>query len=154
MPVTGQVTVSIADYDGELSAARVNCTVLSAANFEAQATLRTTFRNALYAMTNGELQKTQYGNVSQDSISNADTAEAQREKKWLVSYHDSTSLKRYSFEIGCADLTLLDAEDRAHAEIGDAGIVDAFVAAAEAFMLSPTGGAIVIDEITLVGRNI
>ena len=35
--------------------------------------------------------------------------DAQREKKWLVRYHDATNQKKYSAEIPCADLSLLRA---------------------------------------------
>lgn len=153
MPVSGKYALSLLDYDSEVTTTSVNVPVLSAANYDAQATLRGNFRSALIAMTEGQVHRGEWGNVSLDSIDPATAQTAQREKKWLVDYHDTTSLKRYSFEIGCADLTLLDENDRAHAEIGDAGIVDAFVTAAEAYVLSPTGGAIVIDEITFVGRR-
>jgi len=153
MPVSGKASVTFADYDGEITTTSVNVLALSAANYDAQATLRTAFVAAMVAMTIGELQRSEYGNVSLQSITPASDVQAQREKKWLVDYHDATSLKRYSFEIGTADLDQLDPNDRAHAEIGDAGIVDAFVTAAEAYLLSPTGGAIVVDEITFVGRR-
>lgn len=154
MPVTGKLTISHIDYDGEVSNSFAHVTVLSAANFDAQATLRTNYVAAVEAIVLGNLQKTEYGNMSLQSNSASDDQDAQRELKWLVSYHDTTSLKRYSLEIGTADVAQLDPNDRAHANIGDAGVVDAFVTAFEAYVLSPTGGAVSVDEITLVGRPV
>lgn len=153
MPTTGKAAFTQADYDGEITTTSVSVPVITAANFDAQATLRNALMAAIQGITLGEYQRTEFGNVVLSSISKASDTGAQREKKWLVDYHDTTSLKRYSFEIGCADDAQLDAQDRAHAEIGDGDVVDAFVTAAEAYILSPTGGAIVIDEITFVGRR-
>lgn len=154
MPTLGFDSITFRDYDSELSNVRVNATVLTAANFDAQATLRNAFVSAMQAISLGVKGQESFGNQIVSSLSPAGNDAAQREQKWLVQYHDSTSLKRFSFEIPCADTGALDANDRAHAEIGDSGVVDAFVAAAEAYVLSPDGGAIVIDEITLVGRAI
>lgn len=154
MPVSGKLNITWADYDGEKGTASVHTTVLSAANYDAQETLRTAFVAAAEAMTLGELQKTDYGNVSLQSLDPASSAAAQREVKWLVQYHDDTTLKRYSIELPCADTAQLDPEDRANAEIGDAGIVDAFITAFEAYALTPDGNTAVVDEITLVGRNV
>lgn len=154
MPVTGQFNITYADYDGEKANAGVNVLALSAANYDAQETLRTAFVAAIEAMVLGELQKTEYGNRSLQSLDKAADPAAQRELKWLVQYHDATSLRRYSMEIPCADTDQLDPEDRANAEIGDAGIVDAFITAFEAYVLSPVGNAVEVDEITLVGRNV
>lgn len=153
MPTSGKASFSQADYDGEVTTTSVTVPALTAANFDSQATLRNALMAAIQGITLGEYQRTEFGNVVLSSISPSNDTAAQREKKWLVDYHDTTSLKRYSFEIGCADTDQLDAQDRAHAEIGDAGVVDAFVSAAEAYILSPTGGAIVVDEITFVGRR-
>jgi len=150
----GIMTVSQIDFDSEVTTAQFNVAAFTVGNFTAKEALCDALRDALAAITIGTVSKTVYGNVDLLSITPASAEAAQRELKWLVSYHDSTSLKRYSIEIGCADTDQLDPNDRAHAEIGDSGLVDAFVTAFEACVLSPTGGACVVDEITLVGRPV
>lgn len=142
------------DFDGEVTTFNINHAALTGANFAATETLLDSLRDAMAAITLGTVSKTRYGNEDLLSITKASAEAAQRELKWLVSYHDATSLKRYSVEIGCADTDQLDPNDRAHAEIGDAGLVDAFIAAFEAVAKSPSGGAVVVDEITLVGRPV
>jgi hypothetical protein len=152
--VSGQYSATFKDFDSEKATTGLHVAVLSAANYDAQETLRTNFTAALVAMSIGELQNTQYGNFSLQSIDKTDDVNAQRERKWRVDYHDATTFKPYRIEIPCADADLLDVNDRAHAEIGDAGIVDAFITAFEAYALSEVGNAIVVDEITMVGRNV
>lgn len=154
MAATGFDSQSWTDYDGERSAIRVRTAALTAANFDAQATLRSAAHIANAAMTLGVLAKNTFGNEDVVSLDSASDDAAQRELKWLVSFHDATSLKRGSFEIPCANTARLDPNDRAHAHIGDGAQVDAFVAAAEAFYQTADGHAIVIDEITLVGRRV
>jgi hypothetical protein len=142
------------DYDSEVTSFNIHHVALTAGNFAATETLLDSLRDAMAAITLGNVSKTRYGNEDLLSITPASAVTAQRELKWLVSYHDITSLLRYSVEIGCADTDQLDPNDRAHAEIGDAGLVDAFITAFEAVAKSPTGGAVVVDEITLVGRPV
>jgi hypothetical protein len=150
----GYSSFSQLDYDSEKTTFGIHHVALTAGNYAATETLLDSLRDAAAAITIGTLCQTQYGNVDLLSITPASAEAAQRELKWLVSYHDTTSLVRYSVEIGCADTDQLDPNDRAHAEIGDAGLVDAFITAFEAVAKSPTGGAVVVDEITLVGRPV
>jgi len=151
--MSGVLSLSYRDYDGEIGNVRFPVATLTSANFDAQAALHTSLKNALEAIVKGQRAKETLMNESIVSLANAADQDAQRELKWLVSYYVADNIMR-SIELPCADLTALDPNDRAHAEIGDAGIVDAFITAAEAYLLSPTGGAIVIDEITFVGRRI
>lgn len=154
MPTKGRLSVKMRDYGGEEGTFGVRATILDAANFDAQATLRNAFIDAVEDISLGLLGGYNYGNHVLTTLSNPAAEEAQRELKWLVQYHDNSTLQSYWFEVPCADPAQLDPNDRAHANIGDAGVVDAFVAAAEAYILSPTGGSITIDEITLEGRNV
>lgn len=140
------------DYDGEHSNVRVHCVPLTAANFDAQATLRAALNVAVANITLGVLHKNMYGGEDLVSNNKATDVAAQRELKWLVSYIDDTTMTKYSIEIPTADVAQLDPNDRAHAEIGDAGVVDAFVTAFEAFARSPVGNSVTVEEITLVGR--
>lgn len=150
----GYSSFSLLDYDGESTSFGINHVALTAGNYAATETLLDALRDAAAQMTLGTMAKTHYGNTDLLSITLPSDMAAQRELKWLISYHDTTSLKRYSVELGTADIDQLDPNDRAHAEIGDGGIVDGFIAAFEAVVKSPTGGAVVVDEITLVGRRV
>ena len=80
-----------------------------------------------------------------------------REDKWLVHYHDTTSEEKKSFSIPCrfptSDFTMIlgtdfmDPADPAWTALRDA-------MAAASFMVSNTGGAVALDAIQLVGRNL
>jgi len=150
----GKFMISFIDYDSEVATTSLNVAAMTAGNFAAQETLKDALRDAAAQMTIGNTAKTEYGNVDLLSITPASVEEAQRELKWLVSYHDSTTLKKQTCEIGTADPDQLDPNDRAHAHIGDSGIVDGFITAFEAVVLSDVGNAVVVDEITLVGRRV
>lgn len=155
MPSIGYANRSYYDYDGEVGTLRVYVPVFDAAGYAANSAAITTLWSAIDAITLGGLWKHEMGNRFTDPnpVTPADPT-AQRELKWLVQYHDSTTGKKYSTELPCADPAQLDPNDRAHAEIGDAGVVDAFVTAFEAIVKSEAGNAVVVDEITLVGRRI
>lgn len=151
----GFYRASIRDYDNEIGVVRVAVALLTAANFDAQATLRGNFATALNNMTAADtVSSYSHGNDSVANITPASDPAAQRELKWLVQWHETGQVKPYRMTIPCADTSLLDPNDRSHAEIGDAGTVDAFVTAFEAFVVGPNGSAAIVDEITLVGRNV
>jgi hypothetical protein len=152
MADVGFMTISQIDYDGEVTNTRLFNVAITAANFAAQETLKDSLRDSIAAITLGTVSKTVYGNEDLLSVTLPSDTEAQRELKWLVQYHDTTSLKLYSCEIGCADVSYLDANDRKHANIGAAGAIDTFITNFQAVVKSPTGGAVLVDEITLVGR--
>jgi hypothetical protein len=152
---TGYNGMTLRDYDNEVGRVRVRQETLTAANFDAQAALRGAFESAVVTMTEcAALASFSYGNEQTNSIVGAASTYAQRELKWLVQYHESGGTTPYSMTIPCAKTTLLDPNDKKHAHIGDAGVVDAFVTAFEAFVLGPNGSATVVDDITLVGRNV
>lgn len=157
MAVTAQWVYSQIDYDSEGTNAQFPVAVRTAANWAAEEILKGDLKIALAAMVRGTYTKESIGNYSTtvDPTPPIDP-EAQREDKWLVQYHDAVTGKKRSLEIGCADRSLLDPNDRAHAHIGDLGVVDAFVTAFEAAVISFDGGtnAVVVDEITYVARNL
>jgi hypothetical protein len=152
--MAGRFARTYKDYDGESSTMAFPIAAITAANYDAQLALQATFVSALVPMmaSTPGLAKTTWGNVVEAS-GVCDNPLAQRETKWLVQYHDYSTNTKGVLEIPCANLNKLDANDRANAAIGDEGEVDAFVAALEAYMLSPAGNAIVVDEITFVARN-
>lgn len=146
---------TIRDYDNEVGNVRMRAATITAANFDAQTTLRGNLATAMNAITLADsIAAYSHGNENVANISPATAPTAQRELKWLVQYHESGGVKPYHITVPCADPAALDANDRAHAEIGDGSVVDAFITAFEAFVLGPNGAAVVVDEITLVGRNV
>lgn len=154
MAVEGRFSSSKIDYDGEDSSYGFRTTVLTAANFDAQHTLRVALTGAVTGITLGNTMKTTESNVDVITSNAPNEPNAQREKKWLVVYSDDVTEQEYRIELPTADLTKLDPNDRKHAHIGDAGPVDAFVTAFEAYALSPLGNAVTVKEITFVGRNL
>jgi len=149
----GFLTLTIRDYDAEAAITRLRVPTLTAANFDAQAGLRQTFLTTALAMTEVPAAAgVYYGNEQTNDMLPDDDPLSQRENKWLVQYHDAVTAEPGHFYIPCADLTLLDPNDRAHANIGDGDKVDAFVTNAEAFLETEASNAIVVDEITFVAR--
>lgn len=154
MAYTGFLSVSYADYDNEMANLRLHVAPITAANHDAQVALHAALRLAIAGISNGVLVKDSYGNEQKVNFGPASAPATQRELKYLVQYHDGVTLQRLSAEVPCADTATLDPNDRAHAQIGDSGVVDAFVDAFEDVVKSPAGNAVVIDEITLVGRQL
>lgn len=153
MAVLGSYTRTMWDYGSEKTIFRCRCTALTAANFDAQETLRAALSVAIAGITIGTLEKWQHCNSEFQTSTPPSDPFAQRESKWLIDYRDAVTEETYRMELGTADLDQLDPNDRAHAHIGDAGVVDAFVTALEAFALSKDGNAIEVVEMTFVGRN-
>lgn len=102
------VDASWRDYGNESSNVSLWVTTLTAANLVAQSTLINNLLTALSAITLGE-QQTQVIKLSKTIVSSdlPTNAFAQRESKWLIRYHAATSLKKFTCEVPCADLSLL-----------------------------------------------
>lgn len=147
-------SMTLVDYDGETTSFSVKVTELDALNFDAQETLRLNFNSAVNAFTKGTVRRAGYQGNEIDSAAAPVDVWAQREIKWLVRYHDAVTGKPFWVTIGTADTAYLNPNNKKVAFIGDAAVVDDFIAAWEAFVLSPGGNATVVDEIVLVGRNI
>lgn len=147
----GFVTLTIADYDTEVSLVAVACTALSAANWTAQSIARGLFISGVQGISKGLRVQQQYGNRNLENIGAAELPVAQRELKWLVQYHDTVTLARYTITVPCADVALLDPDNRPYALLSG-GAMSFFVSQFNGFVLSPTGHAVVIDSIKLVGR--
>lgn len=153
MAVGGELHMTFLDYDGEAARTMLHTATRSAANFDAQETLRLALVSAIAGICNGTLARWSFGNADNPGVSAPDDPTAQRELRWLVQYHDTNTKVKFKAELPCPDMAKLDPNDRAHAEIGDADVVDAFITAFEAIVITDDGGAAVVDEITLVGRN-
>jgi hypothetical protein len=155
MAVTkGRLNIRYEDYDGEVSTMRVEPVELTAINFDAQIAAAISFMDATAAITLGLKTGFQHMNDTKTVLGPASDVDAQRERKWLVQWHDGITFKRYTTEIPCADLAQLDPNDRSNANIGDEDVVDAFISAWEAFVVTPDGNTALVDEITHVGRNV
>jgi len=150
--MAGIYTRTMIDYDSEATTFRVRATQLTAANFDAQVALNVALGAAIVGITRGHVTKIAYANevVTQPT---PDDPLSQRENKWLIRYHDASTGDKYTCELGTADLSVLDPNNRGFAQMGDADVVDAFVDAFEAYVVSADDNAVEIDSIQFVGRN-
>lgn len=114
----------------------------------------TTLFNAIVGVTVDGAQKSKLQVETPKNGTDAGKATdplAQREIKWFVSYLDATANKFGSFEIPCADLTLLaNNTDKMDLSSG-AGLT--LVTQIESFVKSQDGNAVVVQSITFVGRR-
>lgn len=162
----GLYTLSMRDYDRELSPMKVHVGAVTAVSLPGLLTQIGNFRAAIDGLTIGITAKESLQVFSTILSQLVPTDKfAQRETKWVVEYHDNTAffdppdnaipnigyLKPFDFEIGTADLSLLanNSDELPLAESHAAALVTAF----EAMARSPYGGAVVVDKIRQVGRN-
>jgi hypothetical protein len=149
--MAGKASWSFVDYDGEVSTMQVHAADLTAANFDAQETLRDALETAVENLTLGNVFKTEKGNATLYSKAQPESEHAQRETKWLVMYEDDTTYKQHNYEVPTADLEQLPADGK---ELDlTAGVGLAFVTAFEAYALSPAGNTCTVQRIIHVGRN-
>ena len=151
-----RATIRYNDYGAERSTVTLMGEALTAVNFDAQATALTSLMDAIAAITLGVKVSFLQGNDNEivGPGTQASDPYAQREAKWLVKFHEVTGGAKRSVEIPCPDLANLDPNNKGKAHVGDAGAVDAFVTAFEAFVKTDAGGNVQVDEILHVGRNI
>jgi len=162
----GLYTLTVMDYDGEKSPLRVHTGAVTAVSLPGLLTQIGAFRTAVDGLSIGTMNKENLLAFSTILDQDLPASEfAQRETKWVVKYHDNTQffdapvnaipnagyLKPFDFEIGAADLSLL--EDNADFLPLDGAEAAALVTAFEAMGRSPYGGAVVVDAIVQVGRN-
>ncbi len=146
--------ISILDYDAEVSHVQFQGVSMGSVNFAAQEALQNTLETALNAITIGTIHKRTRLASSAVISSTLPGAGAQRELKWLVSYHDDVTGKKYRLEIPCADTSLL--ESNGPRLDPSSGAYTDFKAAFEAYVVQGEApdNAVVLDEIRLVGRNL
>lgn len=156
MPEYANHYITYRDYDGELSTVGLKTTPIDggAVDWDTEEAKRTAIADAIADITLGVRATEGFTQKNVVSLVKAASTAAQRELKWLVFYHDTVTLKPYRLELPCADTSKLDPNDRANAHMGDSGVVDAFVSAFQANALSPDGNSPIVDEITLVGKNV
>lgn len=156
-----RVILNFADYgneahpNGETSHVAFEGVALTAGNFAAQTALMDTLVAATAAIQEGVLveDKRMY-NYWDVAPGPATAKSAQRERKWLLRFHDDVSHEKFKSEVPCGDSSLL----KDHSEQMDlaAGAGLAFKNAFEAFVVSPVNPAhaVILDSATLVGRNL
>jgi hypothetical protein len=154
--MTSEVTLTYTDYSREKSPAKFTGPTPVQAGFDTWLGLIAALTGAVQAITLGELHKEVYSSFVDVVSNDAPTdANAQRERKWLVTYRANTSEKLFRMEIPTAKVVgnLLPASDEADLTATD---MAAFVGAFEAFQRSPDNGteAVTVVSIRNVGRNI
>lgn len=140
------------DYSGEKSTQRLPVVSLTAVNLVAQTTLILNLWNAIAAVSLGNVSTREVLQaISHPDVTLPSTVLAQREKKWLIRYHD-TSGRKFQSEIPCADLTplalasdMMDPADTLYTDLKTAF---------EAVVISPAdASAVVMDSVQFVGRK-
>lgn len=160
--------LSFLDYSDEKSGFQVATGPINVATLAGVTTQTASLKSAIDAITLGTLsteQLTAFDNL----LSNIDPTdkEAQREKKWLISYIDNTPFldppvnsivnpgyqKAFSNTIPTADLAQLTTPGTDNVDF-TVGVWPAFVTAFQALARSPYGGQPLITQIRYVGRNL
>jgi hypothetical protein len=151
-----EYTLTYTDYGREKSPAKFVGPVPVQSGFDTWVGLMTSLKAAVAAITLGELAKETRSSYVDIVSNDAPTdANAQRERKWLVTYRANTTEKLFRMEIPCAKVVgnLLPASDEADLTATD---MAAFVSAFQAFQRSPDDATetVTIVSIRNVGRNI
>jgi len=152
----GKLVLRYMDNEGESSSFGVYGANFSAANYDAQNTLMDALITAVGNVTRGNQVHTTRMYSDSDGPASGPPAdvEAQREQKWLVTYHGDGSLKKFRAEIPTADVQVKPSGT----EFMDltAGVGLALVTAFEAYVRSPDDPAetVTVDTIRLVHRNL
>jgi hypothetical protein len=148
--------LQVKDYSDESSTMEFPIPLLSAINWVATMGLIDDLRDALVLVNYfiKGLRAWEYIIARiRTSAGAAMTPQAQREAKWLVRYHDTTTGKKGIVEIPTADFSLLSANSD-YMNVAPASAGAAFVTAFEAFVLSEAGNAVAFDFAKLVGRSL
>lgn len=154
MPQT--LSVTYLDFSNEKSNVRFQGIDLTAANFDAQVTLRNNLLNAIGDICLGVEYKDVLGQETGGSATPPTDGNAQREKKWLCVYTDNGNpTRKLSIELPCAD-TSDETYFQGNSDAVDLTNVDmaAFKTAFEAYHRAPfTGNAVTLQEMYFVGRR-
>jgi len=147
-----KTTWSFLDYSGETGTTGVNATLLSAANFATQATLRAALLAAIQAVTGGVLEKeTVTASIDKTGDPKPTNPEVWKSKRWLVSASD-TNGNPVSFHI----VTAIPSVDYLSPGTNQMDLTStegaALVSAIEAYARSNDGEAILVNEIVFVDK--
>lgn len=164
----GGGSFTIIDYDREKSPMGFNMAAITAASLPGALTQFGALRTAIGGIILGSVSdEALYVNRTKITNVPATNPSAQRERKWLVKYEDTTQFfddpvnsipnagykKQFNVEIGTANFTSTNLPNNGdEANLADTAIA-AFVTAFEAIARSPYGGAVNVTQILAVGRN-
>jgi hypothetical protein len=151
--LNGQIKLKYQDYDGEVSTVTLPVAALTAVNFDAQETARTALLTALADVLVGNLISWEHFNLVVDSVTSPSDKTAQRELAWRFPILDTVSLKTYSLQVPCPDMTLLNTAAKGEL-LMTSGAGATFAGALLAYGLTKDGNAMVADAGKLVGRNL
>ena len=144
-------TIPIIDHAGDVSSVRI-----PVPDAIADLTLTALF-SAVDGMTVGNLGQSTLDIATPKNAGpggNPADKHAQIELKWLAQYHDAVIVTDlYTMELPCADASLLSTGTE-NMDLG-AGAGATFKTQFDATVkASKTGNAVVLDEVTIVGRNL
>jgi hypothetical protein len=151
--MSSRLNLTYHDYDDEVAQTSFRGVELTAANFDAQDALMNAVRDAVEAVSLGKLNKV--GKIASEASpysGPADSAQAQREMKWLVRMYDAVTGATVNVQIPCPDFSLLEENSNRMDPTSDEYI--ALVAAIEDFHLSVAENAVEVIDVILIGRNL
>lgn len=147
-------SLTYVDYSDEKSSFQFNFGAITAISLPGFLTQFGAFRNATNAITLGELVSDQWvGDQTKYNNAPPTNVNAQRERKFLVTYEDVTTFALYRLEIPTADLTGRMIPDTDLVDLTNTQIA-AWITAFEAMCKSPEGNDVNVVRIQAVGRNI
>ena len=150
--MAGKLKLTYLDFSEEVAWVGFEGATLTALNFDAQVDLQDALVTATEAIImSSNFKKERVASIERGFRVAPMDKDAQRERKWRVSYEDTTTHMLYSLDLPCADLQYLkDNSDEADLENVT---VAAFVTAFTAYVKSPDGNAVAVRKITHVGRR-
>jgi hypothetical protein len=164
--MTNSASFIIGEYDPkELSSMGINPGPVTSVNYDAKRDALDDLKAVWGNLSLGVVRKINLTISTTESTAEVTDKNAQRERKWLVTYRDNTEFldvgdtienpgfgKLFQTEVPCAKLSLLDQKSD-ELDLAATG-VPAWIAAFEAVQNSPTGGnEIEVISIKHVGRS-
>lgn len=162
-------TITIKDYSKELSTTSINVGAVTAVSIAGLLSDIDDYKTAVDALVVGVLRSDELRAFKTSlSTANPASAQAQRERKFLVTYADDLPFfddpinaipnagfgKVFNFEIPTADFSLADLFPTNTDEVDLSQTqIAAFVTAFEAVARSPYGGTVEVLAVTGVGRS-
>lgn len=147
-------TLALWDYDGETSTVSFEGTTIDELNLVVQDGMMDALMTAVNGVSLGVIFKDtrifDYGLIAGAAPNDKD---AQREKKWLVRMHDAVTFKKHTLEIPCADLSLLDDQNKGQMDKTLGAYTD-LEGAIQNFIRTEIGNPVIVDEVVFVGRNL
>lgn len=151
----GEYSLSYVDYDNEKSKSSFHLGPVNAATIVGISTQIGALKDAVDGISKLSITQERFlVDENKFAVSKPSDKDAQRERKWLVVYHDTVNGKIFRMEIPGADSSLLyENQDKMDTTtLLSAGL--AFKGAFEDVVVSPYGNDVVIDYVQLVGRNL